>query len=222
MWDALSTLYQGISEQRKMYPKKLRLIWMQKGEGINPYLTRIQEFQDQLSTVGAMPQPTELVRLVLNSVVEDWQGFVQSILGQEKLPEWDRMSAKLQHEELRRALLKSSMSSSELKIVKEEKNVALASKGLSQGQQEQRKKKKDMSMVKCFRCGELGNYSTECHLRKKDKEEKQDQQETSTEIDRLSAKLEENFAMFANIPPGVRWGDLALQSHRIIEIGQGS
>ena len=42
------------------------------------------------------------------------------------------------------------------------------------GRGELRKKKKDLSKVKCFRCGELGHYNTQCPLRKKDKQEKQD------------------------------------------------
>lgn len=64
---------------------------------------------------------------------------------------------------MRRALVKSTISGSNSKIVKsekEEENVAFASKGPSQGQGEQKKKKKDLSKVKCFRCGELGHYST--------------------------------------------------------------
>lgn len=101
-----------------------------------------------------------------------------------------------------------SDSNSGSKQVKEE-NVALASKGPSQGQGEQQKKK-DLSKVKCFGCGELGHYSTKCPLRKKDKEEKRDQHAISTEIDRLSSRLEEDFAMFNDIPPGVKWGDLVL------------
>lgn len=113
---------------------------------------------------------------------------------------------------MRQALLKSSISSSSSsgsKSVKEEENVALASNGLSQGQGEQRKKK-DLSKAKCFRCGEFGHYSTECPLKKKDKQEKQDQAAGHAEIDRLSSRLEEDFAMFINIPPRVRWVDLVL------------
>jgi len=43
-WDAFSTLYKGTFEQRKMFlEEKLRCIRMQKGEGIDPFLTMIQE-----------------------------------------------------------------------------------------------------------------------------------------------------------------------------------
>ena len=61
-----------------------------------------------------------------------------------------------------------------MKEVKGEENVAPASKGPSQGQGERRKK--DLSKVKCFRCGKLVLYSSQCPLKKKDKEEKHDQQ----------------------------------------------
>jgi len=91
----------------------------------------------------------------------------------------------------------------------EEENIALTSKGPSQGQGEKRKKK-DLSKVKFFKCGEVGHYSTQCPIRKKDKEEKQDQQVVSAEISKLSSQLEEDFVMFADIPPGVRCGDLVL------------
>ena len=42
------------------------------------------------------------------------------------------------------------------KIKKEEENTTLASKG----QPEQCKRKKDLSNIKCVRCGEMGNYAT--------------------------------------------------------------
>lgn len=47
MWDTLSTLYQGTSKQQKMFlEEKMRCIRMQKGESIDPFLTRIQEVGD--------------------------------------------------------------------------------------------------------------------------------------------------------------------------------
>jgi len=54
--------------------EKLRCIRMQRGEGIEGielFVTRIQEVRDQLVAAGAAPQPSELVRLTLNSVLED-------------------------------------------------------------------------------------------------------------------------------------------------------
>ena len=72
MWDALATLYEGSSEQRKMYFEvKLRSTRMEKGEHIDAFLSKLQEVQDQLAVVGSTPQPTEMVRLALNSVSEE-------------------------------------------------------------------------------------------------------------------------------------------------------
>lgn len=105
-----------------------------------------------------------------------------------------------------KSTISGSNNNSGTKQVKEDENVAHASKW----QHEQRKRKKDLSKVKCFRCGELGHYNTQCPLRKKDKEEKQDQQVASVEIDRLFSRLEEEFAMITDIPLGVRWGGLVL------------
>ena len=137
-----------------------------------------------------MPQPIELVRLALINISKGYQVFVQRILGKDKLLVWDQMWVDLQQEEMRPDLVKSTISgtsnNSGMKQVKEEENVALASKG----QEEQRRRKKDIFKVKCFRCGELGHYSTQCPLKKKD-EEKQDQGATHAEIDKLSSRLEE-------------------------------
>ena len=111
--------------------QKLQWTLMQKGEGVSLYLQRLQDPRDQLIVVGSTPQPTAMVRIDLNGVSDEWKVFVQSILGREKLPSWEEMWATLQHEELRRDLVKvnlsgSSGSGSEMK---EEENTTLASKG---------------------------------------------------------------------------------------------
>eukprot|EP00253_Pinus_taeda_P036160 PITA_36160 len=135
MWDALATLYQGSSEQRKMYlEQKLRSAQMQKGEHVDPFLTKLKE-------------------------THEWQVFVQSILDNATLPNWDEMWADLK-QELRRDLVKvkldESNNNSGSKPKEEEDNAALASKG----QQEQRRRKKDILKIKCFSCGEMGHYAT--------------------------------------------------------------
>lgn len=84
--------------------------------------------------------------------------FFQSTLGKDTLPILDMMWADLQHEELRRALLKSTISGRRKKGMrseKEEEDLALSSKGLSQRKGEKKKKKKGMSKVKFFRCGQF-------------------------------------------------------------------
>lgn len=97
MWDALATLYQGSSEQWKMYlEEKMRSARIQKGERIDPFLSKLQEVRDQLAPVGSSPQPIEMVRLALKSISEEWKVFVPSILGREKLSDWERMWAALQ------------------------------------------------------------------------------------------------------------------------------
>jgi len=100
-----------------------------------------------------------MVRLALNSLSEEWQVFVQSILGKATLPDWDGMWATLKQEELRRDLVKCKLDGSNSngsKPKEEEENASLASKG----QQEQWKKKKDVLKIKCFRCGEFSHYTT--------------------------------------------------------------
>ena len=45
----------------------------------------------------------------------------------------------------------------------DEEDIALASK-------KQTKKKKNLSKIKCFQCGEMGNFSDHCPEKKRDKE----------------------------------------------------
>jgi len=111
---------------------------MQKGERVDPFLTKLKETRDVLPVVRYTPQDSKLVRLALNSVSDEWQIFVKSILGRAALPNWDEMWAALKQEELRRDLVKvklggSSNSSGSKAKVEEEDKTTLASKG-QQGQ----------------------------------------------------------------------------------------
>ena len=49
----------------------------------------------------------------------------------------------------------------------------------------------------------MEHYTTQCPLKNKDKDEKHDPHAKA-------AKIKEDFAMIAHIPPGVRWVDLEL------------
>ena len=58
MWEALTTLYEGTFVQREMLlESQLRQFQMQKGEEIDPFILRLQGICDQLTSVGAIPDP---------------------------------------------------------------------------------------------------------------------------------------------------------------------
>ena len=61
-------------------------------------------------------------------------------------------------------MTKREFSNGSSKVKKEEEDAALALKG----QRQQRKKEKDLSKVWCFRCGELGHFTSNSP-KKKDK-----------------------------------------------------
>ena len=72
IWDALKTLYQQTSMQKKMLlENQLRAYHMQKGEQIEVFLGRLKEIHDQLTSIGATPDEELMVRTTLNAVSED-------------------------------------------------------------------------------------------------------------------------------------------------------
>lgn len=92
MWDTLTTLYQGTSVQRKMLlENQLQSYQMQKEEQIDLYLLELQEIRDQLTSIGATLDHEFIVRTALKADSEEWETFVQGILGRAILPGWEEM-----------------------------------------------------------------------------------------------------------------------------------
>ena len=77
----------------------------------------------------------------------------------------------------------------------------------SAGKQEKRKKK-DLSKIKCFNCGELGHYANQCP-RQKTKGEAYDSK-TATAKAEKEVEEDDDCAMNAHVPLEKRWGYIEL------------
>jgi len=143
-----------------------------------------------------------MVRVDLNAVSEDWEVFFQSILGWATLPDWEEMCAALRQEEIKR-LSKAGSSSKGIRIKEEEVDAALASEG-----KQEKRKKKDLSKVKCFHCGELGHYATQ-YPRKKSKGEASKTKALPTRA-KKEVEIDDHCAMSAHTPLEWKWGDIEL------------
>ena len=177
MWYALKKLYQHTSVQRKMLLKnQLWSYQMQKGKQIDYFLGQLKEIHDQLTSIGATPDDEILMRTALNAVFEEWEIFVQSILGKASLPDSKELWGTLRQEEIRQ-LTKTGGSSKGVWIKKEEEEDAALASARQQG------KRKNFSKVKCLHCGELNHYATQCP-KKKNKREASDSKATPAKAEK--------------------------------------
>eukprot|EP00253_Pinus_taeda_P002280 PITA_02280 len=103
-----------------------------------------------------------------------------------------------------RGLSKTRSSSKGVRIKKEEEEDATLA---SVGKQEKRKKK-DLSKVKCFNCGELGHYVNQC-LKKKSKGEASDSMAAPMKAEK-EVEEDDDCAMSAHVPLEKRWGEIEL------------
>jgi len=85
----------------------------------------------------------------------------------------------------------------------EEEDETLATAG-----KREKRKKKYLSKIKCFNCGELGNYANQC-LRKKNKAKASDSKVALAKVEK-EVEEDDDCAMSAHVPLEKRWGDIEL------------
>ena len=182
---------------------QLRLFMMATGEEIDHFLSRLQSIRDQLTGMGVKVDDDVMVRTALNAVTEDWETFVQSLLGKADLLNWDNMWAILQQEEIREMTKRQYNTGSSNVKKEEEEDAALASK------RQQGRKKRDLSKIKCFHYGELGHFANNCPQKKKDKEA------SSSKAVVADDGSNDDVAMSTHEPR--KWGDLDMyNNYRVV------
>ena len=72
------------------------------------YLTNITQVRDELAVVGEVVGIPEMVRTTLNGVSQHWTVFVQTIIGRENIPTWDRLWDDVTQEEIGRGFIQGS------------------------------------------------------------------------------------------------------------------
>ena len=182
MWDTLNQLFEAKNENRKLALKdKLHNVKMNKDEGVAFYLTRVAQVKDELAVVGDVIPNLELVRIALKGFTKKWEVFVKCILGREKLSNWFRLWDDFTQEEIREGALGSQVNG------EVEHNVALATKV--------NKKKKDISQIRCYHCGQMEHYSSKCPRNKNVKEKTERDMAVTAAVEDYAAKFEQEFSL---------------------------
>ena len=143
---------------------------MTKHENIAPYFMRILELRDKLKSSGHNLEEKDLVMTTLNGLPPSWESFIQTIGGQTKLSKFDKLWAECTQEETRKAACQI------LHSAQPEENQVFIShtkKGKGRGRKpyihnhqdkrsspppDQKKQKKDLSQIQCYRCKKYDHY----------------------------------------------------------------
>lgn len=142
---------------------------MEKGETISKYLTKFTQCHDELGSVGIMVTNEDMVSLAFLGLPKSRHNYQDSINGQEKFPNWERLWSDLMKEEIRRNTKDGSSSKTDDEenhalVIKVRKGKGKASHSKSDSYHGG--KKKDITQVKFFHCHKIGNFATNCPLKK--------------------------------------------------------
>jgi hypothetical protein len=146
-----------------------------------PTLSKFTQIRDELAAVGEIVDLDFLVRTSLNDFTKPWGSFVRGIVAQEVMPTWERLWDDFVQEELRCSSgslgqQRTSEGDEDLSLwTKGKKKTDIGArqgpKGRAKPQQSGGGIERDMSIVRCFACGEMGYYAGQCPKKKKKKKQ---------------------------------------------------
>jgi hypothetical protein len=144
------------------------------------------------------------VNVALSGLHESWEPFVQGICAREQLPRFDRLWTDCTEEE---AQLESRNDKHKGNSDENQALVAHTRKGRRGGSPEPRRKK-DLSMVKCFACHEYGHYASQFPQRRRGGRK---HQASIAKLDEVANRLQrdnsdENRALVSHTRKGIRGG----------------
>jgi hypothetical protein len=159
----------------------------------------------------------------MNSFTKPWGPFVRGNVAREVMPTWERMWDDFVHEDIRIA---AEDSGQQQQSVLGDEDLALWTKGKKKigrggwqgpkfGAPPQRREsnnssgqKRDMSIVRCFACGEMGHYAGLCP---KKKNKQQDVSAATAEEIEFSDQFARECAFVTTLsaitPSSTSWGD---------------
>jgi hypothetical protein len=70
---------------------RLKNTWMQKGETIQEYFSKISQFKEQLEAIEDTIDEDELIIMALNGITRPWDAFIQTVCARKDKLQFDSL-----------------------------------------------------------------------------------------------------------------------------------
>jgi hypothetical protein len=175
MYEALKVMFESDNTLKDLTLKsQLQSTNMTKGDTVSLFFMNLSEIKEQLETIGEIVSDREIVLTTLHNLPKSREPFIQSIIGRESLPTFDRLWIDFTQEELRLKNRRVEYSSEENHALalhtkrggKFKRNFRKTFKG-EKSSSNPSYQRIDLSEIQCFRFDKYGHLARNCPTRKK-------------------------------------------------------